>query len=112
MKKYLFYIFREIYKNKKFLYINSTKKFNFEHDKYNFLIIPCEKKIIILKVIFFLIKNKVEFKKNFFLIYKKKNFLQGKYLFTSLEENNKSLFFFLRNIKHLKYMVIALKNET
>jgi len=114
-------ILNEYLKNKKILFKKKKKKIDFKINKYDFLIISF-KMTNFLKVIIFLLRRKIKFKKNFFFIYKQKNFLQGKYLFPVWKEGNKNLFFlnllnwlknffFLKNLKGIKFIIIALKKN-
>jgi len=114
-------ILNEYLKNRKILFIGSRKKIDLRINKYDFLIISF-KIIIFIKVIIFLLRSGIKFKKNFFFIYKQKNFVQGKYLFPVWIVDNKNFLFssllnwlknfsFLKNLKRIKFIIIALKKN-
>jgi len=126
--KKLFYIIKNL-ENKKlnFFFCNLISKIQYQDfNKFDFIVFRGNKSIcFIMCLIYFLIKKKIKFKKNFFFIYKKKNIYYGQYIFLTLSKFKLNKFFFfnlycllsnfffiLFSKKNIKFFFIKLnKNE-
>jgi len=107
----VFYIINSL-ENKKstFLICKSLFKFKSQNlNKFNYIIFQGNKSIVfILSLIFFLIRRKIKFNKNFFFVYKKKNIYYGQEIFPKLPIFKFSKNFFLNLCYWFKNFFIIL----